>query len=102
VQRFLEAGADCVFVPGMTDLGEIARLVAELGAPVNMVAGLAGEPHDAAALRAAGVARISTGGGLTRAALTLVERAGREMLQDGTFGFTEGLISYPEIQSRFR
>jgi 2-methylisocitrate lyase-like PEP mutase family enzyme len=100
-RRFLEAGADCVFVPGMTDPAEIGRLVDELGAPVNMVAGLAGEAHDAATLRALGVARISTGGGLTRAALTLVERAGREMLDDGTFGFTEDLISYPDIQSRF-
>ncbi|RNL66176.1 isocitrate lyase/phosphoenolpyruvate mutase family protein [Nocardioides marmoriginsengisoli] len=97
--RYVEAGADCVFVPGVTDLAEIGRLTAEIGAPVNVVAGLAGPTHDAAALRAAGVARISIGGSLTRAVLTLVERAGREMLE-GTFGFVDGAIPYGDLQAR--
>lgn len=99
--RYLAAGADCVFVPGVSDPDVIARLVAEIGAPVNVVAGLTDPIVPAAALRDAGVARISVGGTLTRAVLTLVERAAREMLDDGTFEFAKDLISYGDFQARF-
>ena len=101
-QRYLEAGADCIFVPGVSDTADIARLVAEIGAPVNVVAGLAGPVLDAATLRSLGVARISVGGTLTRAALTLIEAAGREMADHGTFGFAEGALPYREVQARLQ
>jgi 2-methylisocitrate lyase-like PEP mutase family enzyme len=97
-QRYLEAGADCIFVPGVSDVDEIRRLVAEIDAPLNVVAGLTDPVIDAATLRSLGVARISVGGTLTRAALSLVDAAGREMLEDGTFGFAEGAISYGDFQ----
>lgn len=100
-QRYLEVGADCIFVPGVSDAAEIGRLVAEIDAPVNVVAGLTDPVIDAATLRALGVARISTGGTLTRAVLSLVDAAGREMLESGTFGFAEGAIAYAEFQRRF-
>lgn len=100
-QRYVDAGADCVFVPGVRDADEIGRLVAEIGAPVNMVAGLTEPVIDAATLRSLGVARISVGGTLTRAVLTLVESAGREMLEHGTFGFADGAVSYGDLQARF-
>lgn len=99
--RYLEAGADCIFVPGISDADEIARLVAEIGAPVNVVAGLTDPVIDAATLRAAGVARISVGGTLTRAALSLVDTSARAMLEHGTFDFAIGAISYAEFQQRF-
>lgn len=67
--RYLEAGADCIFVPGISDVDEIARLVREIDAAVNVVAGLTDPVIDAATLREAGVARISLGGTITRAAL---------------------------------
>jgi 2-methylisocitrate lyase-like PEP mutase family enzyme len=99
--RFIEAGADCIFVPGVSDADEIRRLVAEIGAPVNVVAGLTDPVIDAATLRAAGVARISVGGTLTRAALSQVEAWGHEMLEHGTFSFAVGAIAYGEFQRRF-
>ncbi|RNL77312.1 isocitrate lyase/PEP mutase family protein [Nocardioides marmorisolisilvae] len=99
--RFLEAGADCIFVPGISDAAEIGRLVAEIGAPVNVVAGLTDPVIDAATLRAAGVARISLGGTITRAALTQVDAFAREMLDHGTFDFAVGAIAYGEFQRRF-
>jgi 2-methylisocitrate lyase-like PEP mutase family enzyme len=99
--RYLEVGADCIFVPGVSDADEIGRLTAEIEAPVNVVAGLVEPVLDAGTLRSLGVARISVGGTLTRAALSLVERAGREMLEDGTFSFAEGAISYGDFQDRF-
>ncbi|MEO6471057.1 MAG: isocitrate lyase/phosphoenolpyruvate mutase family protein [Aeromicrobium sp.] len=100
-EQYVAAGADCIFVPGVSAPEEIGRLTAAIGAPVNVVAGLVEPVLDAATLRALGVARISIGGTLTRAALSVVDRAGREMLDHGTFGFAEGALSYPEFQRRF-
>ncbi len=100
-ERFIEAGADCIFVPGVSDADEIGRLTREIDAPVNVVAGLTDPVIDAATLRSLGVARISVGGTLTRAVLSLVDAAGREMLAHGTFGFAEGAIPYGDFQSRF-
>jgi 2-methylisocitrate lyase-like PEP mutase family enzyme len=99
--RYLEAGADCIFVPGISDAEEIARLVREIGAPVNVVAGLTDPVIDAATLRSAGVARISLGGTITRAALSQVEAYAHEMLDHGTFGFAVDAIPYAEFQRRF-
>ena len=45
--------------------------------------------------------RVSLGGSIARAALSLVERAGRELLEFGTLDFLEGSISYAELQRRF-
>ncbi len=99
--RFIEAGADCVFVPGVDDADTIRRLAAEIPAPLNIVAGLTTPMVDAPSLFALGVKRVSLGGSITRAALSLVERAGHELLDSGTLDFLEGAISYAELQRRF-
>ena len=99
-EQYIAAGADCIFVPGVSAADDIGRLAAEIDAPLNVVAGLVEPVLDAATLRELGVARISIGGTLTRAALSLVERAGREMLEHGTFGFADGALSYGEFQQR--
>jgi len=99
--RYVEAGADCIFVPGVDDADTIRRLAVEIPAPLNIVAGLTGTLLDAPTLFSLGVKRVSLGGSLARAALSLVERAGRELLGSGTLGFLEGAISYAELQRRF-
>jgi 2-methylisocitrate lyase-like PEP mutase family enzyme len=98
--RFLEAGADCVFVPGVSDAETIGRLAAAVPGPLNIVAGLANS-IDAPTLFSLGVKRVSVGGGVARAALSFVERAGRELLETGTLGFLDGATSYAETQARF-
>jgi 2-methylisocitrate lyase-like PEP mutase family enzyme len=99
--RYVEAGADCVFVPGVDDPDTIRRLAAEIPAPLNIVAGLTATMVDAPTLFSLGVKRVSLGGSIARAALSIVERAGRELLESGTLGFLEGAISYAELQRRF-
>jgi 2-methylisocitrate lyase-like PEP mutase family enzyme len=98
--RYIEAGADCVFVPGVVELDTIRRLAAAIPAPFNVVAGLANK-IDAPTLVAAGVQRISVGGSLARAALTTVDRAARELIESGTLGFLDDASSYPDVQRRF-
>ncbi len=98
--RYVEAGADCVFVPGVVEEATIRRLAAAIPGPLNVVAGLA-NTIDAPTLFALGVKRVSLGGSLARAALSTLERAGRELLNSGTLGFLDGAIAYADLQRRF-
>ena len=98
--RYVEAGADCVFVPGVVEEDTIRRLAAAIPGPLNIVAGLA-NTIDAPTLFSLGVKRVSLGGSLARAALSTLERAGRELLDSGTLGFLDGAIGYADLQRRF-
>jgi 2-methylisocitrate lyase-like PEP mutase family enzyme len=98
--RYVEAGADCVFVPGVDDEDTIRRLAAAIPGPLNVVAGLA-NVIDAPTLFSLGVKRVSLGGSLARAVLSTLERAGQELLDSGTLGFLDGAIGYADLQRRF-
>ena len=98
--RYVEAGADCVFVPGVADDDTIRRLVAAIPAPLNVVAGLA-STTPAPTLFSLGVKRVSLGGSLARAAFSTLERAARELHDSGTLGFLDDAIGYADLQRRF-
>jgi 2-methylisocitrate lyase-like PEP mutase family enzyme len=98
--RYVEAGADCVFVPGVVEEDDIRRLAEAVPAPLNIVAGLA-SVTDAPTLFSLGVKRVSLGGSLARAAYSFLERAGRELLDTGTLGFLDGAVAYADLQRRF-
>jgi 2-methylisocitrate lyase-like PEP mutase family enzyme len=89
-----------VFVPGVVDEADVRRLADAVPAPLNIVAGLASRT-DAPTLFSLGVKRVSVGGSVARAALSLVERAGQELLDHGTLGFLDGALSYADVQRRF-
>lgn len=84
-QAYLAAGADGIFVPGVTDPATVAALVERIPAPVNIMAG-PGAPSipDLARL---GVARVSLGSSVAQAAYGLVQRAAEAAL--GAGGYTE-------------
>ncbi|WP_260481638.1 isocitrate lyase/phosphoenolpyruvate mutase family protein [Sphingomonas sp. J315] len=71
-------GASGFFVPGLADLDLLARVCRESPLPVNFMT-FPGAP-DAAAVAAAGVARISHGPFPFRAAMRAVEEAARGLL----------------------
>jgi len=73
------AGADCLFAPGVYDQDTIARLVKAVDAPLNILANPACPPL--AELEKIGVARVSAGSGIMRAAMGAVQRIGKEMLE---------------------
>jgi 2-methylisocitrate lyase-like PEP mutase family enzyme len=100
-QRYVDAGADCIFVPGVNDSDMIRRLAAEIPAPLNVVAGLTANRIDAPTLFSLGVTRVSVGGSIARAAYSTVDAAGRELLETGTLGFLDGAVSYGDLQRRF-
>jgi 2-methylisocitrate lyase-like PEP mutase family enzyme len=98
--RYLEAGADCVFVPGVVEADTIGQLASAIPGPLNIVAGLS-NTIDAPTLFSLGVQRVSMGGGLARAMLSGLERAACELRDSGTLGFLDGTISYADLQRRF-
>lgn len=98
--RYVDAGADCIFVPGVVEESTIRRLADAIPAPFNVVAGLA-STTDAPTLFSLGVKRVSLGGSLARASLSMLERAGQELHNSGTLGFLDGAIGYADLQRRF-
>jgi 2-methylisocitrate lyase-like PEP mutase family enzyme len=99
--RYREAGADCLFVPGVNDVERIATLAREVDGPLNVVMGLGATTLTVAALRTVGVARMSLGGSIARAALGYVRRAARELREQGTLTFAEGQIPQAELNDIF-
>lgn len=98
--RYIDAGADCIFVPGVAEPDTIGQLAAAIPAPLNIVAGLA-NTIDAPTLFSLGVRRVSLGGSLARAALSTVEQAARELHDAGTLGFLDGALGYADVQRLF-
>ncbi len=96
-RAYREAGADCVFIPGLTDRETIRRLVEAIGGPINILT----RPNGPSVpdLKALGVARVSVGGMLMLATMGLVRRAAAELAGPGTYGFADGLIPHPEMNS---
>ncbi len=81
-QCYCAAGADCVYPITLADEPAIARLVDELGCPINVFL-RAGMPS-IARLAQLGVARLSVGSGLHQAALRWLEQAAGELRAGGT------------------
>ncbi len=85
LQSFQEAGADVLFAPGVRELDHIRELVSSVDLPVNVLV-LPGMPS-VSELAEAGVSRISVGGGFAFAAFGAAAAAGRELMEQGTYGF---------------
>lgn len=99
-RRYVEAGADGVFVPGAADAASIAALVSGLPAPVNIMAGPGAA--SVAELGALGVARISLGSSVAQAAYAVARRAATEVLTAGTFDALADAAEYNELNALMR
>lgn len=99
VPAYLAAGADGIFVPGVTDLHALHELSRRIPAPLNALAGVGapsvGELHDA------GVRRISIGGNTAKAAYATVSRVAAEVLGDGNWSELAGARSHAEMDALF-
>ncbi len=96
LRAYRDAGADCLFAPGVRDREVISRLVKALEAPLNILVtpGCPSIPE----LEKIGVARASLGSGVTRATLGLVRRIGKELMESGTYtSLFGGTIPYAEV-----
>jgi 2-methylisocitrate lyase-like PEP mutase family enzyme len=88
---YREAGATCLYAPGLTGLGDIARVVREVAAPVNVLA-LRNGPS-VPELAEVGVRRVSTGGSLAWAAYGALAEAATELRDHGTSTYLDRALS---------
>jgi 2-methylisocitrate lyase-like PEP mutase family enzyme len=92
---FRDAGAECVFIPGVRDPETISRFVRDLQCPVNILAG-PGSPS-ITELEKLGVARVSLGSAPMRATLGLLERIVKELQSTGTYNSLEGAPPHGKV-----
>jgi 2-methylisocitrate lyase-like PEP mutase family enzyme len=84
LRAYAEAGADCLYAPGLPTRSTIAAVVSAVAPlPVNVLIGAEGS--SVADLAAMGVRRISVGGALARTAWAGFLEAAREIATQGTF-----------------
>jgi 2-methylisocitrate lyase-like PEP mutase family enzyme len=90
LQAYAQAGADCLYAPGIKTREEIAAVVeAAGGKPVNVLMGTP-SPLTVADLAALGVRRVSVGGSLARSAWGGFMRAAKRIAEHGDFnGFAD-------------
>ncbi len=97
---YAEAGADCLYAPGIRTSADIAAVVKAVSPkPVNVLVG--SDFATVAELTAAGVRRISVGGALARAAWTGFLQAAREIAKRGTFTGLNRAIPFDELNGAF-
>lgn len=83
LRAYREAGADCLFAPGVSDRELIAKLVKAVGGPLNILAS-AGSPS-LSELEKMGVARVSAGSGAMRAAMGAFRQVAKDWLAHGSY-----------------
>jgi 2-methylisocitrate lyase-like PEP mutase family enzyme len=100
---YAEAGADCLYAPGVTGPNEIAHIVnAVAPKPVNVLVSGFNHHLTLSALTDLGVRRISVGSGLALAAWGAVLRSAQEIQKDGTFNLLANNAPSAQLNELFR
>lgn len=99
LQAYANAGADCLYAPGVTTREQIVALVEAVAPkPLNLLVGSAND-LTVADIAALGVRRISVGGTLARTAWAGFLAAATEIAKEGTFSRFEHL---PNVDALLR
>lgn len=97
---YAEAGADCLYAPGLRSMADISAVVRAVAPkPVNVL--VSSDFTTVSALAEVGVRRISVGGALARVAWQGFLTAAREIAQEGTFRGLSNAIPFAEIERAF-
>ena len=96
LRAYRQAGADCVFAPGVSDQDTIAKLVKAIAAPLNILA--SANCPSLAELEKMGVARVSAGSAVMRATLGLVRRIAKDWMERGTYdSLFDGAVPFADL-----
>ncbi len=97
---YAEAGADCLYAPGIRATADIASVVKAVAPkPVNVLVG--SDFATVSALADLGVRRISVGGALARAAWTGFLEAAKEIAERGTFTALARAVPFADVNGAF-
>lgn len=93
---YQEAGADCIFVPGLNDVRLIHELRKEITCPINLL--VSPDLPSVKALSSIGIERVSTGSAPFRSAVTLIRKNSELIMNQKEFhGITNDILSYGEV-----
>ena len=96
LRAYRDAGADCLFAPGLCDRAIIEKLMKAVAAPVNILASAGCPSLDE--LEKIGVARVSAGSSAMRAALGAFQRVAKDWLAHGSYdSLTQVTIPYGDL-----
>jgi 2-methylisocitrate lyase-like PEP mutase family enzyme len=99
---FAEAGADCLYAPGLTAPDEVAAIVKAVAPrPINVLISGFNSDFTLAQIRDLGVRRISVGSGLALAAWGEFIRAARAMATEGSFAALADGARFAELNELF-
>ncbi|HET8746694.1 MAG TPA: isocitrate lyase/phosphoenolpyruvate mutase family protein [Ramlibacter sp.] len=102
LQAYAEAGADCLYAPGLRTRAHIEAVVAAVAPkPVNLLVGAASE-FSLRDIEAMGVRRVSVGGALARSAWGGFMRAAQMLASEGRFDGFADAASGAELNALFR
>ena len=100
---YAEAGADCLYAPGVSDPNEIAQIVKTIAPkPVNILVSGFNHQLTFSELADLGVRRISVGSGLALAAWGAFLRTAQEIKTNGTFDLLADNAPSAELNQLFR
>jgi len=99
---YAEAGADCLYSPGVSDPDEIAQIVRTVSPkPVNVLVSGFNHQLSFSQLADLGVRRISVGSGLALAAWGAFLRAAQDIQTNGTFNLLANNASSADLNQLF-
>jgi 2-methylisocitrate lyase-like PEP mutase family enzyme len=102
LEAFAEAGAECLYAPGVVEIEEIEEIVKAVSPkPVNVLISTNNCHLTVSQLADVGVRRISIGGALARAAWGGFVNSAREMKEHGAFTSFRDATPFNELNDLF-
>lgn len=99
---YAEAGADCLYAPGVIKPEEIEQIVKAVSPkPVNVLVSNSSDGLTVSQLTGLGIRRISVGSALARVAWGAFIRSARSIVETGTFDSFAGAVPFAEINEVF-
>jgi 2-methylisocitrate lyase-like PEP mutase family enzyme len=100
---YAEAGADCLYAPGVSKPDEITQIVKAVAPkPVNVLVSGFNHQLSLSQLTDLGVRRISVGSGLALAAWGVFLRAAKDIKTNGTFNLLANGAAFADLNELFR
>lgn len=100
LQAYEAAGADVLYAPGLRSIEQVRLVMDAVEKPVNVLGAMMPQVT-LQEYEALGVKRVSIGGALARHALTAAVNAGKEMMNEGTFGYIRDFVPNEEVAAFF-
>jgi 2-methylisocitrate lyase-like PEP mutase family enzyme len=98
-QKFAEAGANCIFIPGMLNYDTIAKIVEAIDTPINIVA--TPKITDLRRLNEIGVSRLSMGSASVRKSFAEISNQAQRIKTNDLTGLFQNSITYQDMNKYF-